>query len=167
MNGYSKIKFLNTTKSRSIDFSDLFSPPQTPRKPIQNHSPNPTFRTQETKEININTKNTNPHDTFLEEEHEDGVGERFGVVLRRNCSVSSSSSQRFRAEKQSQGVQSAVRRAFSMRKSSSTSEGYCRIHDESDPISSPTDHEGLNTMQTRSKKKRGKILKACKRIFGF
>ncbi|KAF8404314.1 hypothetical protein HHK36_009197 [Tetracentron sinense] len=168
MNGYSKIKYVSTTKSRSIDFSDLFSPPHTP-KPISSQSPNLTYKTQENKEINnINTKNTNTNDFFTEQENEDGVGERFGVILSRNCSVSSTSSNRIKAEKQNPAtLQSAVRRAFSMRRSSSISEGYCRIHDQSEPVSSLIDDDGLNTKQTRSKKKRGKILKACKRLFGF
>lgn len=163
MNGYSKINASTTiksTRSRSIDFSDLsFSPPPPPPpppKPNQNPNPHPISKPQQ-------PHYSKTHESLPDQEQEDEVGEVFGVILSRNCSVSSSSSQRFRAENPS-NLQSAVRRAFSMRRSSSVSEGYCRIHDQSDPLFPPMD--GVN-MQTRSRKKRGRILKACKRLIGL
>ncbi|KAJ8506767.1 hypothetical protein OPV22_007653 [Ensete ventricosum] len=61
-----------------------------------------------------------------EEEEEEG-GQRFGVILSRTCS---SASQRF--SNGSTSLQSAVIRAFSMRRSSSVREGYWRIHDTGD-----------------------------------
>ncbi|KAL2342267.1 hypothetical protein Fmac_010207 [Flemingia macrophylla] len=77
-------------------------------------------------------------------EHEgEGDGERFGVILGRSASVSSSSSS------------AAMKRAFSMRRSSSVTERYCRIH-----------HIATHA-ETTSEKGSAKILKACKRIFGF
>ena len=64
-----------------------------------------------------------------------------------------------------------------MRRSSSVTERYCRIHDQCVTLPSPFDEDeegvGNYTVQARSvrKKKRqsrtGKILKACKGIFGF
>jgi len=131
MNGYSKIKAINTQKSRSMDFSDVFSFPQ-------------TSQIKESK---------------TEKEDGDGNGEKFG-------SVSSTS-----------GFQSTVKRAFSVKRSSSVSERYCRIYDQSVTLASPIDadddgDEGGDTMREtrRSMKKKhrgGKILKACKRLFGL
>ncbi|KAK9265643.1 hypothetical protein L1049_015284 [Liquidambar formosana] len=176
MSGYSKIRLFSTTKSKSMDFSDLLSFPQTP-KPISNTSPNPTFKTQETKQI-IKSTDATTNESSSEQEDEEANAERSegSKVLRRNSSLSSTTSHcRFRFDKQSSttSIQSAVKRAFSMRRSSSVSERYCRIYDQSVTLTSPPppiDDEGMDTMQTRSKKKkdkRGKIIKACKRLFGL
>nr|DAD36429.1 TPA_asm: hypothetical protein HUJ06_007070 [Nelumbo nucifera] len=172
MNEYSKIRVLGTTKSRSrsVDFSDLHSQPQCP-KPITTHDTALISKSQKSTEINnICTNETNRLYPCSEKEHQDGVGEIFGVILRKSSSVSSTSSQRFWTEKQNTALQSAVKRAFFMRRSSSVAEGYSRIHDQCNPISSPIDDDDDNdqtTMQTRSKKKRSKLLKACKRFFGL
>ncbi|KAG4937849.1 hypothetical protein GLYMA_16G002700v4 [Glycine max] len=76
----------------------------------------------------------------------DHEGERFGVILGRSASVSSSSQ---------------FQRAFSMTRSSSVSERYRRIHDQEDtPITT-------SPSIASKKKQRGganKILKACKRL---
>ncbi|KAI8025334.1 hypothetical protein LOK49_LG02G02800 [Camellia lanceoleosa] len=180
MNGYSK--------SSTIYLSDLQPFSQTP-KPIEKTSPNHTSKTQETKQMR--TTNEYPPDQL---ENEDGNGVRFGVILGKkyssavSSSSSTASSHRFRLDNKQQGttpplaLQSAVKRVFSMRRSSSVSEGYCRIHDQCATLSSSFDDgddgsEGMynnNAMQTRSVKKKkkkqhrtGKILKACKRIFGL
>ncbi|GLT71947.1 hypothetical protein SLA2020_439290 [Shorea laevis] len=66
-------------------------------------------------------------------------------------------------------MESAVRRAFSMRRSPSVSVGYCKIHHQFDPLADDDDDDDQSnsTPSGRSKKKRGKILKACRRLFGF
>ncbi|GFZ09563.1 hypothetical protein Acr_21g0001620 [Actinidia rufa] len=170
MNGYSRIKFIGSNKSRSIDFSDLISFPQTFKPTIPNHPSNK--KTQQTNQIIINPSSplqSPPNPKF---EHENG--ERSGVVLTRNSSVSS---HRLYAQGNKTTVQSAVKRAFSMRRSSSVTERYCRIHDQCDTLASPLDEDeegvGHYTVQARSMRKKkkqsrtGKILKACKGIFGF
>ncbi|KAG5548614.1 hypothetical protein RHGRI_014084 [Rhododendron griersonianum] len=181
MSGYSKIKFLGSTKSRSMDFSEPLSNfPQTP-KPITKSSPNHPSKTEE---ITKQPKASNTHDPPSDLEGEDHVnGERFGAVLTRNSSVSSTtSSNRFRFDKKlgptTSSLESAVKRVFSMRRSSSVSERYCRIHDQLVTIASPfhgAGEEGMDgyTVKARSMKNKkknkysAKILKACKRIFGF
>ncbi|KAI8021271.1 hypothetical protein LOK49_LG03G03214 [Camellia lanceoleosa] len=182
MNGYSKIKLVGSTKSRSIDFSDLHFPPQN-LKPIEETSPNNTPKIQEPKQM----KNTSTRESPPDVEHEevDENGERFGVILRRNFSVSSTASNRSKFDKQgttTRSLQSAVKRAFSIRRSSSVSERYCRIHDQCVTLASSSsfdDHDGdemmdkNNSVETRSmekikkKHRSGKILKACKRVFGL
>ncbi|KAK7412009.1 hypothetical protein VNO78_03455 [Psophocarpus tetragonolobus] len=87
-----------------------------------------------------------------EAEAEEGMrnGERFGVILARSASSSSSSSSRFHV---------TMKKAFStrMRRSSSVSERYCRIHDQHTPMTSPIpDHHQISNNK--------KILKACKRL---
>ncbi|OVA03651.1 hypothetical protein BVC80_8469g3 [Macleaya cordata] len=183
MNEYCKMRSVNSPKSRSMDFSDHFSPPQTPKSmtdpnptPISNN-PTPTSKTPNSIETNNNNNNNNnnnmkpntTHDLSPSIEQEDVVGERFGVILTRNCSVSSTPSQKYRADqKQNKALQAAVVRAFSMRRSASVSEGYSRIHDQSDPFSSPTNDSNMNNLQTKSKKKKkNKILKACRSFFGL
>lgn len=62
-----------------------------------------------------------------------------------------------------------------MRRSSSVSEKYCRIHDQGFSISSPIlddvaeAHEDSTEKKKKKKKKNGsgRILKACKRLFGI
>ncbi|CAI8591616.1 unnamed protein product [Vicia faba] len=138
MNGYSKIGTTTTStsqKSRSIDFS------QTP-KPI--------------KISNTTLEAINDSEVINE-------GERFGVILGRSCSVSSSSSC------SASGFQATMKRAFSIRKSSSSvSERYCRIHDQN-MVTEASDELVIIDDATKKKKNKrgGKILKVCKRFFGF
>ncbi|EOX97042.1 hypothetical protein QUC31_015865 [Theobroma cacao] len=163
MNGYSKMKAVGNGSSRSMDSSDLMPLPQTP-KPISSITPNHTEKNQEINQVVI--KNSNPittqQDSSEQEDEQEGNNEEmFGPKLRRNSSVSSS-----------YALQAAVKRAFSMRRSSSVSERYCRIHDQSVTLASPFDDEELDTTGTRrsAKKKknsRGKILKAWKKLFGL
>lgn len=137
-------------KWRSMDFSDLsFSPPLTPK-----HHPMPAAG-----------------DPFPPEEEEVAAGERFEVILRRNRS---SASQRFRPREKTHGgaaaLHAAVSRAFSMRKpSSSATEAYRRIHETAGDDAGPDDGGDMNTTRkpTKQRKKKGTILGACKRIFGF
>ncbi|KAJ6700568.1 hypothetical protein OIU74_011996 [Salix koriyanagi] len=58
--------------------------------------------------------------SVLEEDQENNVEERFSMKLRRNPSVSSSAS----------ALQSAVKKAFSMGRSTSVSARYCMIHSQ-------------------------------------
>ncbi|CAK8530133.1 unnamed protein product [Lathyrus sativus] len=138
MNGYSKIGSTTTTttnhKSRSVDFSDIFSFSQTP-KPIGNSTA-----------------------TVVPSVNE---GEKFGVILGRSCSVSSSSSS-------ASGFQATLKRAFSGRRCSSVSERYCRIHDQNMVIASDEFiKEDAHDLPNKKKQRGGKILKVCKRLFGF
>lgn len=148
MNGYSKIGSTPTTttqKSRSIDFSDIFSFSQTP-KPIRNTTTVVPPTTLEAINDNEVIKNE---------------GERFGVILGRSSSVSSSSCS-------ASGFQATVKRAFSVRRCSSVSESYCRIHDQNMVIASDEFVKEDGDDVTKKKKQRGgKILKVCKRLFGF
>ncbi|KAF2320083.1 hypothetical protein GH714_023134 [Hevea brasiliensis] len=78
--------------------------------------------------------------------------------LKRNSSVSSASA-----------LHSAVKNAFSMRRSSSVSERYCRIHDQSLALPSPTNDEddGSPTRSVKRKNSRGRIIRACKKLIGL
>lgn len=148
-----------TSKSRSMDLSNLsFSPPHQPQ-------------------------NGKTLDQLSLEEEEEEEGERFGVILSRNCS--SSASQRFRENttssnnnnnsignegiKKSNGstkFEGIVRRAFSMRKSSSVGDGYWRIHDDVD-VDGDVIQEEEEVGEEEKKKKRGKFFRACKSLFKF
>ncbi|KAF8016058.1 hypothetical protein BT93_H1572 [Corymbia citriodora subsp. variegata] len=156
MNSYSKMKAFGTSKSRSVDFSELLPsfPAQTP-KPI----------------TRAGVEVARPEDgSCLEKETDDySDGDRFGVILGRSSSVSTTSD-RFRFDRQKNA--GIVKRVFSMRRSSSVSERYCRIHDQSVTLSSQGDDdeegsaEGMGS--ARKKKNRGvNIFKACKRLLGL
>ncbi|KAF9684950.1 hypothetical protein SADUNF_Sadunf03G0003600 [Salix dunnii] len=154
MNRYSKIKIFGASKSRSMDFSDLSLASPAPAK----SNANTFLQPQETSKNIIGTDSTARDSlSVLQEDGENNVEESFGMKLGRSSSVSSSS----------------VKKAFSMRRSSSVSERYCRIHDQPVTLSSPIrDEDGsLDMMEsTRSVKKkhgRGRILKACKKLFGL
>ncbi|KAJ7967989.1 Cytosolic Fe-S cluster assembly factor nar-1 [Quillaja saponaria] len=151
MNGYSKINIANSHKSRSIDFSESYPLPQTP-KFIPNLSSKPMEATQ--------MKSTMTQNCLTDQQEDEGEnGENSGVVLTRSGSVSSSAS----------GFQSAIKRAFSMRRSSSVSERYCRIHDQYLALTSPIEDDRVEeTTRSTKKKNRGrKILKVCKNLFGL
>ncbi|KAL7119658.1 hypothetical protein ACP275_02G075900 [Erythranthe tilingii] len=78
----------------------------------------------------------------------------------------------------SRHVSSSVKKAFSMRRSSSVSERYCRIHDQHVTLADEgfefgtlnkvekTTGAGNNT-NTNNNNKRGGIFKLCKRVFGI
>ncbi|PNX97648.1 hypothetical protein L195_g020881 [Trifolium pratense] len=155
MNAYSKIGSTTTTttthKSRSIDFSEFPAPPQTPRSNNTQLDQPPSNHIQQQPNINHNSSPTQTQ------------GQRFGVILGRSCSVSASSPS-------PSGFQATIKRAFSVTRSSSVTDRYCRIHDQS--MSIPSDDEDINiddapNNKTNRRGRRGKILKACKRLFGL
>ncbi|XVE94199.1 hypothetical protein REPUB_Repub01dG0261200 [Reevesia pubescens] len=171
MNGYSsysKIEVVGNEKenSRSIDSSssDLMSLPETSKTTSNPTTPNPIEKNPEI------IKNSNPNSTqdssddIQEGNNNNGETMMFGPKLGRNSSVSSA-----------YALQAAVTRAFSMRRSSSVSERYCRIHDQSVTLASSfddDDDEELDTTRRSMKKKkkknsRSKILKAWKKLFGL
>ncbi|KAI9107268.1 hypothetical protein K1719_021656 [Acacia pycnantha] len=172
MNGYSKINPSgNNHKLRSTDFPDFFSFPETLK----------STGTEEPDQIEKEkAQKASPERAEAEEEDEDGEavgehqdGEKFGVVLGRSASVSSSSA--------ATGFQGTMKKAFSMRRSSSVSERYCRIHDQYVALAPPIGEDGegesngggrRSVMRWKKKKKQsggggGKILRACKRLLGF
>ncbi|KAK1288587.1 hypothetical protein QJS10_CPB19g00187 [Acorus calamus] len=102
---------------------------------------------------------------------EDVDGERFGVILSRTNSASTTTNTNERNHNISSSggigaVQAALKRAFSMRTASSGGEGYCRIHDQSELIQPSFDGDVGGTRGT-PRKRRGRFIKACKWIFGF
>ncbi|KAL8061251.1 hypothetical protein ABFX02_02G075200 [Erythranthe guttata] len=76
----------------------------------------------------------------------------------RNSSVSCSKSRH---------VSSSVKKVFSMRRSSSVSERYCRIHDQHVTLVDEGFEFGRNNTNTTNNNKRGGIFKLCKRVFGI
>lgn len=144
-NGYSRIR------SKSIDFAD---PSQTAKQlPPESQVPKDTSK---------------PHSSTQEQEQEqeDGGWEIFGVILERSRSVSSALPSSHKAEKQRALLlhSAAIKRTFSMRRSSSMSGGYyCRIHHQSAGCIAENDEN----LQRRSVKRRGNILKACMRLLGL
>ncbi|GLT71948.1 hypothetical protein SLA2020_439300 [Shorea laevis] len=143
-----------------------------------------------------NSLSTSHDDSFLEQENEqdhiNGTddGEILGVILSRsNSSLSAFFHQKqterslsMRSSEKQSTVESAVRRAFSMRASSTpvvVSEGYRRIDhrcdsDEDDerliaPDAGKMDMDKYSTVrQTRTNKRRGNnIFEACRRLLGF
>lgn len=193
MDGYTKIN--GTNKSRSNNFSDLQSLPQH-HKTNENLSPNHTVfhdvidlesisksqqsKNQEPRDENENENEKENQDAIANEENMKGSNNNnipSAVKLSRACSVSSAASaNRFRLERQGNKNTTtssfeSVKRAFSMRRSSSVSEKYCRIHDQGFSISSPIlDDVAEAHEDSREKKKKngsGRILKACKRLFGI
>ncbi|KAM1316813.1 hypothetical protein TB2_019823 [Malus domestica] len=184
MGGYSNIKIMGASSSsrsrnsRSIDFSDLQSFSQTQKSTPKNPT---SSKIQEETILNLQhmKKNNTTHDSS-EEDCQGNDGERFGthVMHKRNSSVSSFSSSASASATGlglGLGLQSALKGAFSsMRRSSSVSERYCRIHDQSATTALTSSIDGNEEddedhQATRSTKKKhkggGKILKVCKRFF--
>lgn len=141
MNRYAKIKAdsNSNSKSRSMNMSaDLKSfstaTPTTTQNPIQfhdttHHSQSPEIP-QEINQIKKNSSRNSDFDDHHQEQQDDSkTGDGFAVKLTRSSSVSANaaSQQRFRLER---AGSRKVKRAFSMRRSSSVSERYCRIHDQ-------------------------------------
>ncbi|WOH14035.1 hypothetical protein DCAR_0933551 [Daucus carota subsp. sativus] len=169
MDGYSKIKLVNSsTKSRSIDFSDLQSFPLEIKNQTEPQAINSETQEPET-QINTNLQKLNDSSENAEANSRSTNEGRSGMVKlsrNRSVSVSNSASNRFKIEKHSTN---AVKRAFSMRRSSSVSEKYCRIHDQTLTAASPLhDDDDMQQTSVKSTKKysSSRILKACKRLLG-
>ncbi|XP_062029807.1 uncharacterized protein LOC133745705 [Rosa rugosa] len=144
--GYSKINIIHCQNSRSMDFSDLGSKTQS------------ESNLEIKDKLDYTSSNKQEDDEMQHQERKFGNGNGSHVVLKRNCSVSSSSS----------GFQTAVKGVISsMRRSSSTvSERYSRIHDQSVTCVDHHDGEeegdwGTTTRSNRKRHNGGKILKAC------
>ncbi|XAR56297.1 hypothetical protein NMG60_11036731 [Bertholletia excelsa] len=151
-NSNSKMKLVGSTRARSIDFSDLVH--QIPKA-------------HETKQM----KTTNESPPELEDGEEGYFGDKLDVTLGRNRSVSSTTSHRLSFQG-TVALQNAMRKAFSMRRSSSVSERYGRIYDQCDerlllPFGDEGDGEDEKRRKKKQKRRSGRILKACKRIFGL
>ncbi|URD78721.1 hypothetical protein MUK42_05048 [Musa troglodytarum] len=106
------------------------------------------------------------HDRYFTWQEVEAAQRGSGLALSRSCS---SASRRFRASGKTI-LETVVRKAFTMRRSSSAAGRYWRIHDtdggdgegefvEEQPLRSPR--------RKKKKKKKGNILRACKQIFGF
>lgn len=199
MNGYSKLRLVN--KSRSIDFSDLSISKTLPHQTQKIHA-NITSSTSETDNQDTNTINHHDLDQYPSKQHQQdededqancsknsSVGAKY---LSKNYSVfSATSSHGFKLERQGsttitrRGIQSAVKRAFSMRRSSASSvshdQKYFRIHDQcvaillddddvDEDVFEATEDNIASVERSTERKKcgsKGRILKACKRILGF
>ncbi|KAL0335282.1 UNVERIFIED_CONTAM: hypothetical protein Scaly_1406800 [Sesamum calycinum] len=147
MNGYNRIK-----SSRTIESSDCVSSPHS------KHKSTPTD----------GSKTPHHHQPLSENGDQNQTTEKksspFG--FRRNRSIAASTSMKL----------SNVKRALSLRRSSSVSERYCRIHDQHVALApNPDDEEfersgdghSFSTEKKRGSFGRTKILKSCKRLFGL
>ncbi|KAB2046139.1 hypothetical protein E1A91_D01G217400v1 [Gossypium mustelinum] len=168
MNGhsYSKIKGTDVVdqSSRSMESSDLIVPfPQT-SKSTSNPIPEESI-----KNSNPNTQCPSVQDGDDDDDEAQGTnGEMPVPTLRRNSSVSAAYALQ---------LQAAVKRAFPMRRSSSVSESYCRIHDQYVTLAPPLDDDdesditgtrrSVRKKNNNYKNRRDKILKAWKKIFGL
>ncbi|KAK8567795.1 hypothetical protein V6N13_105742 [Hibiscus sabdariffa] len=172
MNGYSytkiKVEVAGNESSISMESppSNLMPTPEpeTP-KPTSNPTPKPTKNSDPTTQCSSEQEDDGDDDDDRTEVTDNGGGEKMFAdpTLRRNSSVSSAYALQ---------LQAAVKRAFSMRRSCSVSESYCRIHDQYVTLTSPLDEDEVSdisgTRRSAKKKKkntRDKILKAWKKIF--
>ncbi|OWM79326.1 hypothetical protein CDL15_Pgr003499 [Punica granatum] len=178
MNGhYSKMR--STHKSRSVDLSDLLHFPSDTETPRREHGTEGTrdairIKSDAGRSADLSDQGLRDSSSGREKPETRG-GESFGMVLSRSCSTASKRFRR-RLEGQNIGAQcSAVKRAFSMRRSSSVSGRYCRIHVQSTTHIDYEEEEddGLNmagsmkNKKSRNKNRGGKIIKACKRFLGL
>lgn len=106
------------------------------------------------------------HDHFSGQQEGGVQGPRVALSRTR-----SSASHRFRANDSSSAApQAAMRRTFSMRKSSSVRERYWRIHDTADEDGGDkdfNDEEQQQQQKCSKKEKKGKFLRAWKKLFKF
>lgn len=178
MNRYAKIKADSNSKSKSRSLESSADPKSLSNTTHHSQSPE-TQEFNEIKKENIISGNSD-FDDHQEQQDDSKSGSGFGVKLTRSSSVASSgaSQQRFRLER---AGSRRVKKAFSMRRSSSVSERYCRIHNQCVTLSSPTFDDGDmdsnngdyagETSPTSAEKISGtvkstseKLLRACKRF---
>ncbi|KAI3752656.1 hypothetical protein L2E82_24691 [Cichorium intybus] len=158
MKGYSKMQLIDSptsTKSRSIDFSDLNSIPISIKTSKFTPKSKPSTIADPTNSISEYDDHGNKHEEQLEEDNSF-----------QNAASSINPDTGFNREKKnSNKLQATVKRAFSMRRSSSISEKYCRIHDHSLNLQTQYEDEEEESQVKGSENKKGSVLKACKRIF--
>ncbi|KAI3803904.1 hypothetical protein L1987_32068 [Smallanthus sonchifolius] len=156
MKGYSKINLINTTtKSKSTDSS---------HQTIKIQKPISTIDIDGDYDYNHYSGNNNN-----QEQYGNFPTEKLRINHGTTTDANSTSnlSGRFKIEKQhstGRTLQTAVKRAMSIRRSASVSEGYSRIHDQGSNLFDVDDHD--EELQMKNVKKRS-IFKACKRVFGF
>ncbi|KAI3774466.1 hypothetical protein L1987_49022 [Smallanthus sonchifolius] len=166
MKGYSKINLINTTsKSKSMDSSD-----QTIKKSTS------TVTQEQPKTLADDDYDYNHYSGNNNNQEQDGNFPTEKMRINRSVSShgtttdansTSNLSGRFKIEKQhstGRTLQAAVKRAMSIRRSASVSEGYSRIHDQGSNLFDVDDHD--EELQMKNVKKRS-LFKACKRVFGF
>ncbi|GKB13562.1 hypothetical protein Tco_0847485 [Tanacetum coccineum] len=192
MKGYSKIKLMNNdkkTRSMSMDFSDQTIITPRFQKLISNKKPTTTITQQQQSTIPQSHDDDDDYSHYSSNNPQEQQVDTFpnDQILTKNQSVATNStpndanakSSRFKIEKQNstgRTLHTSVLRALSMRRSSSVSERYARIHDHySNTFDIEDCHEEQQEemQETRSKdmtkkqNKRSAILKVCKRIFGL
>ncbi|KAG8378423.1 hypothetical protein BUALT_Bualt08G0135800 [Buddleja alternifolia] len=155
MDGYSRIKKPNTTRSKSLDLADLSA--------ADFNSSNSKFKFHEAEPKLTTTKNTVMHNSIPE--HEDENGEVFGIILSQKCSNPSAPPQKVMAEQKSSSFMS---KSLHLKRSTSVSESYSRMHHQSNfTADDDNDDDQEFTSEKKYVKKKGKFLKACNRLFGF
>lgn len=131
----------------------------------------PSDQTSKTPNIQKPISPRNPHDEYDYDHNQYKLATSdHGTTTDANSITNLSG--RFKIEKQhstGRALQTAVKRVVSIRRSSSVSETYCRIHDQCLNVSDFDDgvEEQDQDLQMKKMKKRSGILKACKRVFGF
>ncbi|CAI9287184.1 unnamed protein product [Lactuca saligna] len=182
MNGYSKIKLMNrSNKSRSMDFTDQTILTPRIQKPISINKSTITTTHQQPKKPDRYNDDDDDYKQYSGNHQEEDANFPMKMLTRNrsvasggttaNANGTSTLSSRFKIEKQNstgRALQTAVTRAFSIRRSSSVSERYARIHDQYANPLDDVDHfeaqeqergEDLHMGIFKKKKSRGSILK--------
>ncbi|KAK4438369.1 hypothetical protein Salat_0171200 [Sesamum alatum] len=149
MNGYNRIKSSRAIEIESSDSCSVSSPHSSKRKSTPTHG------------------SKTPHQPLSENGDQTTEKKSSPFAFRRNRSIAASTSMKL----------SNVKRALSLRRSSSVSERYCRIHDQHVALAPHPDDEefeqgGGDGRSFSTEKKSGsfgrtKIMKSCKRLFGL
>ncbi|KAK9070977.1 hypothetical protein SSX86_009545 [Deinandra increscens subsp. villosa] len=184
MKGYSKIMLMNSSsKSRSMDSSDPTVQNQKPisiKKSTHPITQKPAQNLDHDHDYDYNRYSGNNQENNQEKQDED-----FSITNRSltsqgtttDANGTSGLSSRFKIEKQhstGRTLQTAMKRVVSIRRSSSVSERYSRIHDQGLNIQVDFEEEGDgddgHVARSKKKTKRrsgGRVLEACKRVFGL
>lgn len=163
MNGYSRIKKSTPNRSKSVDFADLSL-----TRSSSTTTPNLSkFKSQGTTPVKIATVHNSIPEHEHEHEQDGGVGEVFGAILGRKCSLISAENAVAEQEITTPFQSAAVKRSFSVRRSASLSDGYSRIHHRQ--AAEDGDQNGIEFSSGGrcNVKKKGKFFRVFRRLFGL
>ncbi|WCJ18612.1 hypothetical protein M5689_000949 [Euphorbia peplus] len=188
MKGYSKMKIVHSpSPTRSKEALEHLTSPEhqtmsckkTDKEPpeLQEISTNEIIKSKNSKNTSVKKNQDNPFIGFEEDEEM-----RNKDIIRNEEEILAAARSRLKRNSSVSAAASTMKKAFSIRRSTSVSDRYCRIHDQSS-VPSPTTHhhpdfdldadadlnpDGLVSKSRSVKKKntRSRILKACKKLIG-
>lgn len=153
-NAYSRMGKSSSMRSKSLDFADLSTPTRAPTIPQNTNFRQKSHRRYAT------------FDSIPEHDSPDENEETFNLILSRTHLISSAPYKKM-TEKQSKTSQTTAKESLLIKRSSSMPSEYHQIQHKFYSTTEMDQHAAKPISKKLGIKKKGKFLKACKRLLGL